>query len=259
MAWNEVGAFIACASVGKLEEYYHARRIASCRGRDIAPTMGQLVGHAMNDDDLIGLDDVPEDARAVLDAAQAAVTAVRERAERESAAIRDEAERECDAIRARADAELAAIEQAATRELAPIVRELLYRLRELQQGYTREGLLDEALAIRARVRGLRGDLLGVRPDPGNLTEFTVADAGRTALFEVVGRTDGSVWGTGEYTADSRLATAAVHAGALREGERGLVRVTILDGADLTYEGTLRNGVTSFVYANYPVAYRIERV
>jgi hypothetical protein len=212
-----------------------------------------------NESDLISLDELPDEARAVVDAAELAVAEVRERAERRAAVIRAAAERECDAIRSRAEVELAEVQQNTTRELAPLVRGLLDRLRELQQRYTREGLLDEALAIRARVRQLRGDLLGVRPDPGNLTEFTAADAGRTLLIEVLGRTDGSVWGTDEYTADSRLAMAAVHVGAVREGERGLVRVTILDGAERTYAGTVRNGVTTFDYANYPVAYRIERV
>jgi len=212
-----------------------------------------------DENDLIGLDDLPEDARNVVDTAERAVTEVRERAEREAAEIRHAAERECDAIRARTETELAAVQQTATRELAPLVRGLLDQLRELQQRYAREGLLDEALAIRARVRQLRGDLLGVRPDPGNLTEYTPGDAGRTFLLEVVGRTDGSVWGTDVYTADSRLATAAVHAGAVRAAERGLVRVTILDGAAITYTGSAQNDVITFDYANYPVAYRIERV
>jgi hypothetical protein len=214
----------------------------------------------MSDDaDLIGLDDLPDDARAVVDTAERAVAEVRERAEREAAEVRSTAATECAAINARADAELAAIQQASTRELAPLVRGLLDQLRELQAHYTREGKLDEALAIRARVRQLRGDLLGVRPDPGTLTEYTAADAGRTVLIEVTGRTDGSVWGTDTYTADSRLATTAVHAGVVREGERGLVRVTILDGADRTFAGSERNGVQSYDYAAYPVAYRIEKV
>ncbi len=215
----------------------------------------------MTDDDgeLISLDDLPDEARGAVDAAERAVAEVRDRADREAAQIRAAAERECDAIRARAEAELAAVQQEATRELAPLVRGLLDQLRELQGRYTREGLLDEALAIRARVRQLRGDLLGVRPDPGNLTEFTPGDAGRTFLIEVVGRTDGSVWGTDVYTSDSRLATAAVHAGVVRHRERGLVRVTVLDGADVVYTGSDRNEVQSFDYANYPVAYRVERV
>jgi hypothetical protein len=209
--------------------------------------------------DLIGLDDLPDDARAVVDEVERAVAAVRERADTRAASIRAAAERECEQIRARAESELAAVQQAATRELAPLVRGLLDRLRELQSHYTREGQLDEALAIRARVRQVRGDLLGVRPDPGTLTEFSAADAGRTALFEVVGRSDGSIWGTDVYTADSRLAVAAVHAGAVREGERGLVRIVVVDGTDSAYVGTDRNGVVSFDYASYPTAYRVERV
>ncbi len=212
-----------------------------------------------DDSDLLGLDDLPDEARSAVDAAERAVAEVRERADYESAQIRAAAERECDAIRARAEAELAAVQHATTRELAPLVRGLLDQLREFQQRYAREGLLDEALAIRARVRQLRGDLLGVRPDPGTLTEFTPSDIGRTVLIEVTGRTDGNVWGTDVYTADSRLASAVVHAGVVRAGERGLVRVTILDGADLGYTGSARNDIISFDYATYPIGYRVERV
>jgi hypothetical protein len=209
--------------------------------------------------DLIGLDELPEDARAVVDAAERAVAEVRATADRAAEAVREAAALECAAIQARAEIELAAVQQTATRELAPLVRRLLDQLRALQQRYARDGLLDEALAIRARVRQLRGDVLGVRPDPGTLTEFGAADAGRTVLVEVVGRTDGSLWGTDVYTTDSRLATVAVHAGAVREGERGLVRVTLLDGSDRTYIGSERNGVVSYDYGNYPAAFRIEKV
>lgn len=209
--------------------------------------------------DLTGLDDLPDDARAVVDGAERAVAEVRDRADRDARAVREAADRECELIRNRAESELAAVQQAATRDLAPLVRTLLDRLRELQQRYAREGLLDEALAIRARVRQLRGDLLGVRHDPGTLTEFSAADAGRTALIEVVGRTDGSAWGTDVYTADSRLAVAAVHAGAVRDGERALVRVVVVNGTDQGYVGSERNGVVTFDYANYPVAYRVEKV
>jgi hypothetical protein len=213
----------------------------------------------MVDPDLISLDELPDDARAVIDEAERAVAAVRERADQRADAIRAAAEEECAAVTARADAEVAAVQQEATRELAPLVRQLVESLRGLQERYAREGKLDEALAIRARVRQLRGDLLGVRPDPGNLTEFGPEDFGRGFLFEVTGRTDGSVWGTDAYTADSRLGAAAVHAGAVRAGEKGLVRVTVLDGERLDYLGTARNGVTTFDYGHYPTAYRVERV
>lgn len=212
-----------------------------------------------DDSDLISLDDLPDEARDAVDAAERAVAEVRDRADRESAAIRATAERECELIRQRAEAELAVVQQTATRELAPLVRGLLDQLRALQQHYAREGLLDEALAIRARVRQLRGDLLGVRPDPGTMTEFTPGDAGRAVLLEVVGRTDGNVWGSGPYTADSRVAVAAVHAGLVRAGERGLVRAVVVDGADITYTGSFQNEVQSLDYATFPVAYRLERV
>ncbi len=194
-----------------------------------------------------------------LPAPERAIAEIRERADQQITDIRDEADRDCTEIRDQADAAVARAEQTATRELAPLVRELVDSLRSMQERYARDGKLDEALAIRARVRQLRGDLLGVRPDPGNLTEFTTSDIGRSVLFDVVGRPDGSVWGTDAYTTDSRLAAAAIHAGVLREGERGLVRVTFLDGDGIPYEGSPRYGVQSYDYANYPLAYRIERV
>jgi hypothetical protein len=209
--------------------------------------------------DLMALDDLPDDARELIARAERDIAAVREHADRRTAELRDEAEREIATIRERADAEVARAEQAATRELAPLVRELVDSLRRMQETYARDGKLDEALAIRARIRQLRSDLLGVRFDPGNLTEFTAADASRVILFEVVGRTDGSLWGTDAYTADSRLGTVAVHAGVLREGERGLVRVTLVDGETLIYQGSTRHGVTSYDYGGYPLAYRVERV
>lgn len=211
------------------------------------------------DDDLVALDELPDDARDLIAVAERSIAEIRARADRQVIQIREEADRECAAIRERADAEVARIEQVATRELAPVVRELVDALRAMQERYAREGKLDEALAIRARVRQLRSDLLGVRTDPGNLTEYGAGDIGRVLLIEVVGRVEGSVWGTDVYTADSRLCAAAVHAGAIRAGERGLVRVTLLDGDGRDYQGSTRHGVQTYDYAAYPLAYRVERV
>src|SRR5205823_4787332 len=58
-----------------------------------------------------------------------------------------------------------------------------------------------------------------RPDPGDLRGWEGA-VGSEPLFRVTGRTDGSIYGTDVYTSDSKLATAAVHAGVLRAGETG---------------------------------------
>jgi hypothetical protein len=209
--------------------------------------------------DLTSLDELPIDARELIAHAERSIAAIREHADRQANDLRDEADREYAAIQERTDAAIATVEQTATRELAPIVRELVESLRKMQESYARDGKLDEALAIRARVRQLRGDLLGVRTDPGNLTEFNVEDIGRVVLFEVTGRTEGSVWGTDLYTTDSRLAVAAVHSGALREGERGLVRITLFDGEGMTYVGSPRNGIMTYDYGNYPVAYQVDRV
>ncbi len=211
------------------------------------------------DPDLTALDELPDDARELIARTEGSIADIRTRAEQRVAEIRAGAEQECVEIRNRAEAEVARIEQSETRELAPLVRELVDSLRRMQESYARDGKLDEALAIRARVRQLRGDLLGVRVDPGNLSEFTPADAGRTVLCEVIGQTDGTVWGTDVYTGDSRLAVAVVHAGLLRDGDRGLVRVTILDGGGRTFEGSNRHGVLSFDYGPYPIGYRVERV
>ena len=211
-----------------------------------------------DDPDLLTADELPDDARAAVEQAERAVAVVRDRAARLRDDIRERAERECAAVRERAEAEAAAVELEATRELTPLLRRLFETLRALQETYTRAGKLDEALAIRARVRQLRGDLLGVQAAPDALAGHEGAEPGRTLLFEVTGRTDGVVWGTDVYTADSRLAAAAVHAGVVRVGERALVRVSLLDGADQFFEGTDRYGVQSNDYPAFPLAFRVER-
>jgi hypothetical protein len=97
----------------------------------------------------------------------------------------------------------------------------------------------------------------VLADPGTLTTYR-GQNGTTYLFEVTGRADLSIAGTDIYTDDSGLATAAVHAGVLRAGQTGVVRVTILAGR-ANYSGTTRHGVTSIASTSYPGSYRVERV
>jgi hypothetical protein len=55
-----------------------------------------------------------------------------------------------------------------------------------------------------------------------------------------------------------LASAAVHAGLVRNGERGLVRVTLLDGLNVAFTGSERNDVWSEDYGSYPLAYRLSK-
>jgi hypothetical protein len=82
--------------------------------------------------------------------------------------------------------------------------------------------------------------------------------GTTFYFRVAGSTDGALWGTDVYTADSALAAAAVHAGAVKPGETAVVRVTVMPPL-AQYQGSVRNGVTSHDYGRYGTAYRVDRV
>jgi hypothetical protein len=94
------------------------------------------------------------------------------------------------------------------------------------------------------------------PDPGNLTGMQ-AQVGKRFVFRVTGVAGGSVWGTDVYTADSNLAAAAVHAGVLRAGQSGLVRVKVVP-PPASFTGSARNGVTSQDYPTYPGAFQVLR-
>jgi hypothetical protein len=82
--------------------------------------------------------------------------------------------------------------------------------------------------------------------------------GTTYYFRVTGATDGSIWGTDVYTGDSVLAVAAVHAGALKPGETGVVRVTVMTPL-AQYQGSIRNGVSSHDFGRFGAAYRVDRL
>ncbi len=91
--------------------------------------------------------------------------------------------------------------------------------------------------------------------PANMTAFR-GQVGHSFLFELAGSSAGTIWGTDIYTDDSGLAKAAVHAGALRPSETGLVKVTVL-GSLSSYQGTTRNGVTSLGFGSWPGSYQFE--
>lgn len=97
--------------------------------------------------------------------------------------------------------------------------------------------------------------LGAMPDPGMLTGFRGA-AGKKLRFDVTGSSAGGVWETGVYTDDSSLAAAAVHAGALAAGQRGVVTVTILPGQN-NYPSTTAHGMTSNAWGSWVGSFRVE--
>jgi hypothetical protein len=59
----------------------------------------------------------------------------------------------------------------------------------------------------------------------------------------------SVWGTGTYTSDSSICTAAVHAGLITLDDGGSVTIEMAPGAD-SYSSTDANGVTSSSYGSF---------
>lgn len=200
------------------------------------------------DPELLSLDDLPEEARQLID-----------QTDREIASLRDRVQRQADEIRARAERTAREIEGGVDGEVRARQLQLLGRLKPLQDACVREGKLDEALAIRDRIRGLKASLLQAEPDPGTLSHLEDPTPGASLLFEVTGSTDGTVWGTDVYTGDSRLASAAVHAGVLQPGERAVVRVTFLDTLNVTFTGSTRNGIESHPFDHWPVGYRVSRV
>ncbi len=79
--------------------------------------------------------------------------------------------------------------------------------------------------------------------------------GKTFTFTVTGQNSGAVWGTDVYTLDSYLPAAAVHAGVLKIGQTGVVKIKILESPP-NFKGSTRNGITTADYQQFPGAYQI---
>ena len=83
--------------------------------------------------------------------------------------------------------------------------------------------------------------------------------GKVYTFKVTGSTSGRIWG-GEnniYTDDSYIATAAVHAGLVKAGQTGTIKVKILPGQS-SYSSIERNGVTSYKNNGYGGSYQLSK-
>jgi hypothetical protein len=99
-----------------------------------------------------------------------------------------------------------------------------------------------------------------RPGRGFVIQLQTAPPEKpiaTLNAEIIGSKQGSLWGSDVYTADSSVSAAAVHAGILHDGERGMVKISILAGRD-HYEGSDRNGVSSAAWAKWDQSFRIEK-
>jgi hypothetical protein len=113
----------------------------------------------------------------------------------------------------------------------------------------------------ADVRDLRfqgeidGDLAKAEPAPAHLYD-KVNQIGKTFTYKITGNAGaGTLWGTDTYTLDSALAAAVVHAGVVKDGKTGVVRIKIVP-SPASFVGSTRNGVSSHNYGDYPAAYKI---
>ena len=105
---------------------------------------------------------------------------------------------------------------------------------------------------RSRIGGKAEEAL---PNPGNVHNDNLR-IGESFTFSVTGRASGPIWGTDVYTTDSDLASAAVHAGILKNGETGSIKVTITESPE-QFVGSAANGVTSGAWQKFPAAFVIE--
>ena len=83
------------------------------------------------------------------------------------------------------------------------------------------------------------------------------EVGKTFRFTVKGSKYGTVYGTGTYTIDSYLATAAVHDGVIGIGEEAEIEVTVLP-AQTEFKGSASNGVTTLDYSGSTACYRFKK-
>ena len=180
-----------------------------------------------------------------------------------SRAVRAEPPEDAKKLLAELEKDVKAIEAKAKKETLEKQAKVLKQLQDLQDGYTKAAKKDEAAAVGGAIKQLKEEhlvlSLGVKvlADPGNLAAYRGKND-EVFYFRVVGATDGTVWGSGVYTDDSSLATAAVHAGLVKAGETAVVKVTILPG-EASYTGSTENEVTTAGYGEWEGSFKIEAV
>ena len=102
------------------------------------------------------------------------------------------------------------------------------------------------LAVGASIAASGPAACGTMPDGTEALECSCTAA----------RTSGSVWGSGPYTADSDICTAATHAGAIGVAG-GTVKVLRIGGLE-SYTGSVANGVRSSDWGAYGSSIVVNR-
>ncbi|MCA9042876.1 MAG: hypothetical protein KDA69_01070 [Planctomycetaceae bacterium] len=118
----------------------------------------------------------------------------------------------------RAERNSAIVKVAAQREA------LIRTLEKMQTAYFNVGMKEEAEAVQQQILQLKQQSEVVLPEPpvdeeANLTPIELrGHVGEVHVVAATGTENGNVWGSGIYTDDSNVGTAAVHAGVLESGE-----------------------------------------
>ncbi|HEX5069419.1 MAG TPA: LCCL domain-containing protein [Vicinamibacterales bacterium] len=138
-------------------------------------------------------------------------------------------------------------------------QQLIDQLKQLHDAYMQRQRPEDAALVATQIdllrqaTGLPED--GVRPERVNLALYRDR-TGETFEFTITGSADYPIWGTGIYTDESALETAAVHAGVLRSGQTGKVRVTILPARG-SYAGSRSHGIDSMPAGSAAGSFGIE--
>lgn len=127
-------------------------------------------------------------------------------------------------------------------------------------GSTRNGVTTHGWGQWHGTFAVRAGSSGAPPPLGPQGPFPVSWSGTAEAFRgrvgqrfrvacPAGGTAGAVWGTGTYTDDSSLCSAAVHAGRLSLAAGGVVTIEIQPGLS-AYTGRTMNGITSSAWGQW---------
>ena len=121
--------------------------------------------------------------------------------------------------------------------------------------------LADVRTLRSAAGVAADELATAAPAPANLSAYQ-NQFGKEMTFVVTGQQgsgpNSGVWGTDQYTLDSNIAAAAVHAGLVQPGQAGAVRVRVVQSPP-QFVGSFRNGIGSAQYTAYPAgAYEFVR-
>jgi hypothetical protein len=198
-------------------------------------------------------DELPPDARALVEQTAGQTAEIEDQVRSQVAAIQAKADKKKAALQKKADQEIEEVTAEGQQKTAALVETAVKALKALQVSYAKQDKWDEALAIREHTKQLETGQGDAQPDPGAMTSYQT-QVGKSFLFTITGRTESPIWGTDIYTSDSEVACAAVHAGKVRPGQTKVVKVTVVT-PPAGFQGSTRNGLTSHNYGSFPGAYR----